>query len=254
MSALEMSGIVFGCVFGGTLLGMFLRAVLPEHHLSGETKDVVKLGMGLIGTMSALVLGLMVASAKSSFDTQQNGLNQLAGNVMFLDRLLARYGPESKDARQMLRDSVADMIERTWPQRDPVTGQVPPRSDTEGRYEGVFDKLQELAPKSEAQRALQAQAIKVATDIAQARWSLFAQRGTSISLPFLIVMSTWLGIVFASFSLYAPANGTVFMTLLLCALVVASTVFLILELDRPFQGFLQVSAGPLQRALAQLGR
>jgi hypothetical protein len=254
MSSLAMSAIVFGCIFGGTLLGMALRARLPDHHLSGESKDVVKLGMGLIGTMSALVLGLLVASAKSSFDAQRNGLAQLAGNVVFLDRVLARYGPETKEARQMLRDSVADMLEQTWPQSSPGAGPSAKPSQTEGRYEGLFDKLQELSPKTEAQRSLQGQALKLMSDMAQSRWSLFAQRGSSISVAFLVVMACWLGIVFGSFSLFAPSNATVFTTLLLCALVVASTIFLILELDRPFEGVIQVSSEPLQRALAQLGR
>ena len=96
MSALAISGIVFVCICGGTLLGMVMRAVLPEQHLSPESKDVVKLGMGLIGTMTALVLGLLIASAKSSFDAQRNGLSQLAANIIMMDRALAHYGPESK--------------------------------------------------------------------------------------------------------------------------------------------------------------
>jgi hypothetical protein len=227
---------------------------LPEHHLSGDSKDVVKLGTGLIGTMSALVLGLLVASAKSSFDAQRNGLAQLAGNVVHLDRVLARYGPETKEARQTLHDSVADMLEQTWPQTRPGAGQSAKPAQTEGRYEGLFDKIQGLLPKTEGERSLQGQALKLASDMAQSRWSLFAQRGSSISVAFLVVMACWLGIVFASFSLFAPPNATVFTTLLLCALVVASTIFLILELDRPFEGFIQISSEPMQRALAQLGR
>src|ERR1700758_4917219 len=110
MGPLAVSGIVFACVLGGILLGMILRAILPEEHLSAESKDVVKLGVGLIGTLTALVLGLLVASAKGSFDTQKNGLAQLSGNVIYLDRTLARYGPEAKEARDMLRESVDDMI------------------------------------------------------------------------------------------------------------------------------------------------
>src|SRR5689334_4523174 len=115
MSSLTISCIVFACLVAGSLIGMILRALLPHGHLGGESKDLVKVGMGLVGTMTALVLGLLIASAKSSFDTQRTGLAQLAGNVIFLDRTLARYGPESKDAREMLRASVADMLQRTWP-------------------------------------------------------------------------------------------------------------------------------------------
>jgi hypothetical protein len=254
MSSLAMSGIVFACVFGGTLLGMLLRAALPERHLSAESKDVVKLGMGLIGTMSALVLGLMVASAKNSFDAQRSGLAQMSGNFVFLDRILSHYGPEANEAREMLRASVADMLERTWPEGGSHTAQAAPTGGTEGRYEGLYEVIQGLSPKTDAQRSLQAQALKLSTDIGQARWSLFAQRGSSISMPFLMVMASWLGIVFASFSLFAPPNATVFTTLLLCALVVSSTIFLILELDRPFDGIIQVPSDPLRRALAQLGR
>ena len=147
MSSLAISCIVFACILGGTLLGMILRAMLPAEHLSSESKDVVKLGMGLIGTMTALVLGLLVASAKSSFDTQRNGLAQLSGNVIFLDRILARYGKETKDARAMLHNSVDDLLKRTWPEEYPESGQNEAKTGTEGRYEGFYEKLEELTPK-----------------------------------------------------------------------------------------------------------
>lgn len=254
MSSLTISFIVLACIFGGTLFGMLLRAVLPERHLSADSKDIVKLGMGLVGTMTALVLGLLIASAKSSFDTQRNGLAQMSANLIFLDRTLAHYGPESTDVREMLRTSVADMLDRTWPEEGSRSGQLEPQAGSEGRYEGRYEKIQELAPKNDAQRALQAQALKVGTDIAQGRWVLFAQKGSSIPVPFLVVMVSWLTLILASFSLFAPPNATVFTTLLVCALAVSSAVFLILELDRPFEGMIQISSAPLRSALAQLGR
>ena len=254
MSTLAISGIVFVCVFGGTLLGMLLRKVLPEQHLSDESKDVVKLGMGLIGTMTALVLGLMIASAKSSFDTQRTGVAQLAGNLIMLDRALAHYGPEANDVREVLKTDVADMLRRTWPDENPASGQTTEKTRTEGRYEGLYEKIQELAPKNESQRGLQAQALKIAADTAQLRWTLFAQKGSSIPLPFLVVMVAWLALLFASFSLFAPPNPTVVATLLICALAVSSAVFLILELDRPFAGMIQISGAPLRNALEIMGR
>jgi hypothetical protein len=233
---------------------MILRAFLPEHHLSSESKEVVKLGMGLIGTMTALVLGLLIASAKNSFDTQRNGLAQLSANFILLDRALAHYGPESKDAREMLRASVADLLQHTWPQENLQSGPAVEKVGTEGRYEGLYEKIQELAPKNDAQRALQSQALKTGTDIAQMRWLMFSQKGSSIPTPFLVVMVCWLALILASFSLFAPSNATVFSTLLVCALAVSSAVFLILELDRPFDGMIQVSSAPLRSALEQLGR
>jgi hypothetical protein len=251
MSSLAISGIIFACIFGGTLVGMALRAVLPEQHLSSESKDVVKLGMGLIGTMTALVLGLLIASAKNSFDAQRGGLAQLSANLILLDRALAHDGPESKDAREMLRAAVADMLEKNWPEEDPGTKE---RIGTEGRYEGLYEVVQSLMPNSDAQRAAQAQALKTAVDLAQTRWLLFSQKGSSIPVPFLVVMVSWLTLLFASFSLFARPNATVIFTLLICALAVSSALFLILELDRPLDGIIQISSGPLRGALLQLGR
>jgi hypothetical protein len=252
MSSLAVSAIVFGCVLAGVILGMALRAMLSEKHLTAESKDMVKLGMGLIGTMTALVLGLLIASAKGSYDTQRNGLAQMSGNIIFLDRTLARYGPETTDARKMLRASVADMLERTWPEENAQAGQTE-KGGTEGRYEGLYDKIEGLAPKNDAQRALQAQAMKTATDIGQLRWLLFAQKGSSIPIPFLVVMVGWLALILGSFGLFAPRNGVAFLALLLCVLAVSSAVFLILELDQPFDGLIRISSAPLHSAQAQLG-
>jgi hypothetical protein len=233
---------------------MILRGLLPENHLTAESKDLIKLGMGLIGTMTALVLGLLIASAKSSFDAQRNGIAQLSANVIMLDRVLAHYGPESKEVRAQIQASVADLLQRTWPQEGPLPAQTQEKTRTEGRYEGLYEKIQELAPKNDAQRTLQAQALKTAMDIAQSRWLMFSEKGSSIPTPFLIVMVCWLTLILASFGLFAPPNATVFVTLLVCSLAVSSAIFLILELDRPFAGMIQISSEPLRNALAQLGR
>ncbi len=254
MSSLTISAIIFACIFGGIVLGMLLRALLPEHHLSSETKDLVKLSMGLIGTMTALVLGLLIASAKGSFDTQRNGLAQLAGNVIVLDRTLAHYGPEAKDVRDMLKSSVDDMLQKTWPNESPQSGSGVAKASTEGKYEGVYDKIQELTPKNDTQRAFQAQAFKITMDMGQARWQLFAQKGSSIPTPFLVVMVCWLTLLLTSFSMFAPPNTTVLITLLICALAVSSAIFLVMELDRPFDGMIQISSAPLRNAQTQLGR
>jgi hypothetical protein len=250
MSSMAISWIVFGTVFGGAVLGMILNACLPKHHLSDSSKDVVKLGMGLIATITALVLGLLIASAKSSYDAQRNGLAQLAANVDLLDRILAHYGPDASPARAQLRNAVADLVARTWPEQGSRSGQL----GTPGSYENIFETIQALAPKNEAQRSLQAAAFKTGIDLAQTRWLLFAQKGSSLPTAFLIVMVFWLAMLFASFSLFARPNVTVVATLLVCALSVSCAIFLILELDRPFEGFIKISSEPLVRALELLGR
>lgn len=252
MSSFAISGIVLACIFGGGVLGMLLRAMLPEEHFSSDSKDLVKLGMGLIGTMTALVLGLLIASAKSTFDAQRNGLAQLGANLILLDRTLAHYGAESKDARDYLRSSLADMMQRTWAPEDTSTGST--KSGTEGRYEALFEKLEELKPQNDSQKSLKAQAMKIGMDMAQARWLLAAQRNSSIPMPFLVVMVSWLALILASFGLFAPRNALSLVTLFICATAIASAIFLILELDRPFAGVIKVSSAPLEKAMEQLGR
>jgi Protein of unknown function (DUF4239) len=250
MSSMAISWVVFACVFGGALLGMLLRPVLHERHLGTDSKELVKMGMGLIATMSALVLGLLIASAKSSFDAQRSELAQMAANIILLDRVMAHYGPETKEPRDLLRGFVTSTLARIWPEDTSQAAQLQPT----GGSEVLYDKIQDLAPKNEAQRSLQAQALKTSIDIGQTRWLLFAQKGSSIPLPFLVVLVFWLTILFASFSLFAPPNATVTITLLVCALSVSGAIFLILELDRPFDGLIQISSAPLRSALAQLGK
>jgi ABC-type amino acid transport system permease subunit len=264
MSPLAVSGIVFAIVFVGALFGLLVRTRLPEHHLSAESKDVVKLAMGILGTMTALVLGLLIASAKGSYDTQRNGVSQLAANVLVLNRTLALYGkqtegtPEGKKAqeiRDLLRASLADLVHRTWPEERAPAEQPGTKGGTEGRYEEVYERILALEPKTDAQRTLQSQALKMVTDIGQLRWNLAAQRqASSIPIPFLVVMVFWLALILLSFGLFAPGNPTAVLSLAVCTLAVSSAIFLILELDRPFGGIIQISGEPLRAALEQIGR
>jgi hypothetical protein len=253
MNSLAVFGIVFACVVAGIVFGLVLRSRLPDDHLSAESKDTVKLAMGVVGTMTALVLGLLVASAKSSFDSQRSGVNQLAANVIVLDRTLALYGPPANDARAALRAAVADAIQRTWPD-DPHGGTSGALPGAEANYENVYESILALEPKTDAQRNLHAQALKVAGDLGQTRWLLVSERGSSVPAVFLVVLVLWLALLFASFGLFTPPNPTTLTSLVVCALVVSSAIFLILELDRPFHGIIQVSGEPLRNALAQLGQ
>ncbi len=252
MSSLAISLIVFACVFGGALVGMFLRARLPAHHLSAESKDVVKAGAGLIATMAALVLGLMVASAKNSYDAQKNAFTQMTAKIVLLDRGLAHYGgPRAKEVRDMLQAFVGRILTQIWPEDGSGHAQLDPNAS---RGEPLYDKLQDLAPETDAQRSIQSQLLNIAVDIGQTRWLMFQQSGSSISTPFLVVVTFWLSMLFASFGLFAPANATTLVTLLLCALSVSGAIFLILEMDHPFEGMIQISSQPLRVALAQLGQ
>jgi hypothetical protein len=251
MSSVAISFIVFAVVFGGALTGMLLRGSLPQHHLSGDSKETVKLGMALVSTMSALVLGLLVSSAKSFYDVQSAELNQVSADVVALDRLLAHYGPETKEAREALRVVVVRNLDRLWPPERRQTSEAPL---TEKSSEALFDEIQGLSPKDDRQRSLEAQALSMTLNIGRMRWLMYEQSNASVSKPLLVVMIFWLAVVFASFGLFAPRNATAIASLFAAALAVSGAIFLILEMYMPFSGLVQISSAPLRAALAHLGQ
>jgi hypothetical protein len=232
---------------------MVLRALLPEHHLSNESKDAVKLGTGMIATLAALVLGLLIASAKGTFDTMTNELRQTGSKVMLLDRVMAQYGPETRETRDFLRRTVASVLQRIWPEETNVVAVAKVRSASD--IETLQDKLRQLSPHNDAQRGLQSQALQLSADIAEARSLLSEQVGqSSLPMAFLVILIFWLTMIFASFGLFAPRNATVIIVLFVCALSAAAALFMILELDQPYQGFIKISSAPLRNALVHLGQ
>ena len=251
MNTLEISVIAFACVFGGALLGFWLRSVLPEDHLSTASRDVVKLGMGTIATMTALVLGLLVNSAKNSYDAQSRELTEMSARIILLDRELSHYGPEAKEARDLLRVVVTRLIERTWPSKGPGR---PMSEPTASNSEILYDKIQELVPANDMQRMLQNRALNLAIDIGQMRWLMVEQGYSPVSTPLIIVVVFSLTITFTSFGIHAPPNGTLITTVFLGALSVSGVMFLILEMYTPFGGLIPISGAPLQAALSYLGQ
>jgi hypothetical protein len=234
MSSIAISLVTFAFVFGGALLGMALRAVVPQNDLIADSRDVVKLGMGLVATMAALVLGLLIASAKSSLDMQNVELTEMSSKVVLLDRVLAHYGPEAKDVRIELRSSVVHTLDTLFSQ------DASQLESTKGEI--LYDEIQGLSPKTDAQRSVQAQALSTILALAQTRWLIAEQRVNSVSVPLLIVLIFWLTIIFTSFGLFAPRNATVFVSLLISALSVSGAVFLILEMYAPYEGLIHVSS------------
>lgn len=250
MNSITLSVIVFVCLFGGALVGMFLRGVLPDEHLSAASRDLVKMGIGTIATMTALVLGLLVASAKNNYDTQSRELTEMSAKIVVLDRVLAHYGPEANHARELLRGALIYMIDSTWSGKHSEHSQM---AAPRGGGEVLYDTIQDLSPQNDAQRSLQSRALNMAVDIGQTRWLMFQQEQTSLSRPLLIVVIFSFMIAFVSFSLHSPPNGTIIVTLLLCALSVSGAIFLVLEMYSPFSGVIQIPSDPLRTALSQLG-
>ena len=253
MNPLATASIVFVCVFGGGVLGLLLRSRLPKHHLSDDSLGVVKLGVGLIATLSALVLGLLIASAKASYDRVNNEFNQASVDVIMLDRTLANYGPETKDARQLLRQAYASAMELVFS----ADGKGAANLDTPqrlARWEQFQKKLRELVPGNDLQRSYQSEALALYKDLARARWLIIEQADNSMPTPFLAVLVVWLAIIFAGFGLVTAKNSTVVTVLFLCALSVSGSIFLIEEMNSPLHGLMKIASAPMRNALAHLGQ
>jgi hypothetical protein len=244
--------IVFASLFAGAMFGMLLRPLLPVNHLNEDSKGVVNLGAGIIGTMAALVLGLLVASAKGNYDTRYNEVLDASAKIALLDRILAQYGPEAKSTREQLRGTVANAADRVWPEGGSATGgHVDPNTNA---GELIFAMIQALTPTNDAERNLKNQAVSIAMNLGQTRWLMFAQEESSVSTPLLVIVVFWLTINFISLGLFAPRNATVIATLLLCAVAVSGAIFLILEMYSPFHGLIHIPGAPIRNVLAQMGK
>jgi hypothetical protein len=246
-----MGATLFVCMVGGALGGMLLRARLPDHHVSKETEDIVRLTAGTVATLTALTLGLLIASAKNAFDTKEAELTQFAADLVLIDRGLSHYGPEAKAARSLLRRYAASKIEAMWPHESSDPGQA---ADRWSLMEAMQDELRTLTPADDAQGWLRDKALDASADMAKTHWLLDVQKGSSIVEAFVLVLVLWLVIMFVSFGLFAPRNATAIVALLVCSLSIAGAVFLILEMDQPLEGLVYFSSAPMREALAQLGR
>ena len=256
MTALAFASLTFVCTLGCALLGIAIRSALPPSHLSKESQDVVRLGMGLVATMTALLLGLVTSAAKGSFDSQDVAVKNAAAGLLTLDRLLARYGPETEPTRDRLRKAVQNRFEQVWPEnRQPGSAaealgaeQMPPPA------EYIENEILHLAPQTELQRWLKAESLKLTEEVLRTRWRLLSTAGGSVPRTFLVVVIFWLSMTFGSFGLSAPRNVTVVSVFVISTVSVAAAVFLILELDGAFEGIIRISSEPFRYTLANLGR
>jgi hypothetical protein len=253
MNSWTIALITFCCVAGGALAGMGLRGLLPEHHLSEPSKDTIKLVAGLLATLSALVLGLLIASAKNSFDAIGEEFKQAAVRVILLDRTLAQYGPEAQHVREALRDAYVARIRQLFPEGG-GHGTAEETLRGPSSAEQIPLKIQSLSPVNDLQRSLKARALELSYEIRQARWNAVEQAGSGTPPVFLAVLVFWLAGMFASFGLFAPRNATATTALALGALAVATAIFLIEEMNDPLGGIIRISSVPMRSALAVLGK
>ena len=242
-----------GCIFGGAIFGLMLSRVLPEGHLRDNSRDTVKVVTGLIATLAALVLGLLISSAKNTFDAVDTATTQSGAKIILLDRALANYGPETKDIREHLRSTVIAGIEMFWP-GEKAEGVGLAGFERANAMEVLQAKIRALTPATDLQRQLRSEAEKLSGELLEARWLLIAQAQRELPMTFVVVLLFWLTMLHISFGLLAPRNATVITMLLISALSVSGAMFIILEMDHPLNGMLKVSSAPLRKALEHLGK
>src|SRR5215471_14688718 len=251
MSALSIGLITLLLVYAGALAGLGLQRMLPEHHLSSDSKDSVKLVAGLLATLSALVLGLLIASAKTSFDAVGDALKQSAAKVIIIDRLLAEYGPEAKGVREQLKRQYAERVARLFPEVRGESVKVAPEASA---VEGFQRSLRTLTPATNEQRAILSRAQQLADEVTQTRWLAFEEQTSSTPPAFLTVLVSWLVMMFVSFGLFTPRNPTAFGALFFGALAVATSIFMVEEMNHPFGGVISIPSEPMRNALSVLGK
>jgi hypothetical protein len=247
MRALPVSLVVLVCLFAATLIGMAAARHLPHHHLDPNSKDVIKLATAVVGTLAALALALLVGSAKATYENANAELRTSMARVLLLDREMARYGVETNAARVHLRTLVEARLREAFAGTASLTNE-------KASIEPVQADLRALSPDTNAQRLVQAQARQVSGAIAEAHWLLTETVGEGLPWAFLAVLVFWLGLLFVTFGLLAPANATVIGLLVACALSVSAAVFLIVDMAHPYIGLIHVSDEPLRTALEQLGQ
>lgn len=248
MVSVGISALVFAVLFGGALLGAYLSPFLPAHYRNEAMAAQIKAGIGLLTSMFALLLSLQLSAGRTAFDTQESAMTVMASRTVLLDRILAHYGPETREARESLRENTVAFF-NLWTSRRPNFAWAP-----SFEKEDLFNKIQDLPSKDETQGAEKARALAMAIDIAQMRMQIAASRHSSTAVPLMVVEIAWATIIFVSFGVFAPRNWVVVVSFLICALAVSAGFFLIVEMNTPFGGLIQRSTAPMQDAIANLGR
>jgi hypothetical protein len=251
MNSISVSLIVFASVFASGLAGFALRRAIPDNRLGSSEKEVARLVTGLMTTMAAIVLGMLVSSAKASYDARTNEVAEISSQVVSIDRMLSKYGTETAEMRGQLRLLVEAGVHRIWSAQAAVHVELKPRDEGE-----IFvDKVRVLTPKSDVQAELKAEILHMIVDLRQTQWLLFLKsKQSAIPIPLLLVVVTWLALIFFSFGLFSTPSSTVVVTLAFGALAVSTAVLMILALYTPFRGVLRISSDPILEALSQMVR
>ncbi len=248
MTSLTVALLAFACLSTSIGVGFLLQSLLPNHHLGADSKDTVKLASGMIATLTAMVLGLLVSSAKSSYDSLNTGVVEAGARMIQLDRSLAHLGPETEPIRRQLRESVEFTLATVLTQEG-ASKEGTEEFEKRSCIDSIQQRMRALRSGTDAERQVYTEAYQLTMDLARNRWRLIEQHQSPLPTPFFVILLCWLGLLFTTFALFAPRNGTAITVLLICALSMSSALFLIHDLNRAPNGLIRLSPAPLQKAL-----
>jgi hypothetical protein len=246
MNSILIGVVVFVTIFGAAEFGIVLRKRIPDAHVSSEAKDVIRLVTGVTATTSALVLGMLVSSAKNYYDSWNTQIAETASQVVTVDRLLEDYGPDTAQIRVRFAQLVEGGVQRIWPNRDPLQDALKP----EQIGDDLLHQVELLTPKNDLQAASKSQIMPMITALRQGQWRMYLRtQQTAMPVPLLVIVLSWEATIFISMGLFAPPNPTIHVTFALGALTITTALFIILEMYSPFRGILSISSAPITDAL-----
>ncbi len=250
MNAISVTLMTFFCCVIGYALGGLLERALPESELSDRSRDVLKDATGMIATLAALVLGLLVTSAKATFDKSADRVSESGAKVIEIDRMLRHFGPEGQSAREHIRRYTLLLVDRLERGQRHPGGQEVPETERAVLVDDIMARpIRALEAKSDELKELKADVLEAVKSLASSRWQMIEESYNPLPKPFLILMFFWLGVLFLGFGIVAPVKPTVVVAMMLCALSVAGAVYLIMEMNRPLSGALRIPSMPLRLAL-----
>ena len=245
-----MATTAFALILGGTIVGAVVRSKLPEHHLTGDSKEVIRLATALVATLTALVLALLFAATRASFEHTSASVSRLATDISELDDVLEEYGPNGTAIRKQLRNEMGPLMDAIWRDDAIAAGRAVPGRPKHNST--ALAMMRDLQPKTPTEVSLHTRALQISSDIQQTRLGLLAQPPDSVSTPFMVVLVLWMIFLFTTFSMSAKPNPTLATVLFVCILSASGAIYLILELGLPFGGLMQVSNESLRDALTPI--
>ncbi|OCP36316.1 DUF4239 domain-containing protein [Ensifer sp. LC163] len=249
MSAILIAVAAFLCLSVAALGMMHLYPKLPARHRDEDTNTVVRLVANIFVVMASLVFGLMINSAKNTFEGIDDNVHSFAINLILLDRTLRTYGLAGNDARQYLIAYVEGAIDNPERVNDALHEA---RNAGQQRLDTIGNSLAAIQPADSLHESMLADARQQYNRIVEQRWTIVEQSERAIPMPVIGILIAWMALIFASFGYRAPQNVVVVSMFVVSAMFIAASVYVVLDMDIPFSGAIQISDAPLHRALAEM--